>query len=443
MFPPHRVGVAVSGGADSVCLLHVLLELSPRYDLRVTVLHLNHHLRGKESCADAEFVRGLAARLGLPIYLEDLHLSLVVDSNLEQVAREARLGFFRERIASGSIDRVATGHTRSDQAETVLFRFLRGSGSAGLAAIRPVTAAGVVRPLIEIDRSEVLDYLRARNIPWREDSSNASRRFARNRIRHDLLPQLARDWNPGIAETLAQTADWALAEEAWWRAEIDRLAVDHFTERDGAILVPAAALRDLPLATARRLVRHAIERVKGSLRGVSFRHVEAVLALVADAEGGATRLPGVSVCRSFDWVRFAHPTPRPEWRIPLSVPGFAHLPGTKLSVSLDIVDNLEPFRPSEYVYNSEMGCLDWKLLPGSPMLRNWRPGDRYQPIGSPGEKKLKDLFQEARVPIWERASWPVLEAGGRIVWSRQFGPAAWCAAGVHSPAILRVREVVG
>src|SRR5207302_1755947 len=183
----------------------------------------------------------------------DLHLNLTIDSNLEQVARECRLSFFQERIASGTIDRVATGHTRSDQAETVLFRFLRGSGTAGLAAIRPVTASGIIRPLIEIDRSEVLDFLRARNLRWREDSTNASPKFARNRIRHNLLPQLALDWNPAIAETLAHTADWALGEEAWWRSEIDRLAAAHFTERDGAILVRAEALRDLPIAPARRL----------------------------------------------------------------------------------------------------------------------------------------------------------------------------------------------
>jgi tRNA(Ile)-lysidine synthase len=441
MFPPHRIGVAVSGGADSVCLLHVLLELAPRYGLNLSVLHLNHNLRGDESSADAEFVRDLAARLALPFYLEDLHLALEVGSNLEQVARQCRLDFFHERIASGTVDRVATGHTRSDQAETVLFRFLRGSGTAGLAAVLPVTRGGIVRPLIDIDRSEVIDYLRAHDLTWREDSTNASSRFARNRIRHDLLPQLVRDWNPGITETLAHTADWALAEEAWWRSEIDRLAAEHFTAGGNAVLVRAAVLRDLPLATARRLVRRALEQVKGNLRGVGFHHVEAVLALAVDAEGGATRLPGVVACRSFDWVRFAHPVPNPVWRLPLSIPGSTPIPGTVLWISLEIVDNSETSRPSECVYNNGMGWLDWKLLPGSPTLRNWRPGDRYQPIGSPGEKKLKDLFQEARVPIWERAAWPVLEVAGRIIWSRRFGPAAWCAAGTHSPVILQVREV--
>ena len=213
----QAAGVAVSGGADSVCLLHVLLELGPRWDLRLRVLHLNHNLRGEESRADAGFVMALANRLGLPATVGEADFS-AAPGNLEEAAREARLNFFRERMAAGEVDSVALGHTRSDQAETVLFRFLRGAGSAGLAGIRPVTADGIVRPLLAVDRAEVEGFLRERGIAWREDSSNADPRFARNRIRRQLLPQLIRDWNPALAETLAQTADWARAEEAWWDA---------------------------------------------------------------------------------------------------------------------------------------------------------------------------------------------------------------------------------
>ncbi len=160
MFQPgNKVGVAVSGGADSVCLLHVLRE----FDLRLHVLHLNHNLRGDESRDDAEFVRQLAGALQLPCTIREANFA---DSfgNLEQDAREARLGFFREVISSGLVDRVALGHTRSDQAETVLFRFLRGSGTAGLAGIRPVTADGIVRPLFDVERAEVEGFLRDRGI---------------------------------------------------------------------------------------------------------------------------------------------------------------------------------------------------------------------------------------------------------------------------------------
>ena len=155
----RNVGVAVSGGADSVCLLHALAELAPRCGLGLSVLHVDHGLRGAESRGDAEFVRCLAERLGLDFRARTLDLSRI-DGNLEQEARRARLEFFGRQIADGLVDRVATGHTRSDQAETVLFRILRGSGGAGLAGIRPVTASGLVRPLIAIDRAAVVGYLR-------------------------------------------------------------------------------------------------------------------------------------------------------------------------------------------------------------------------------------------------------------------------------------------
>src|SRR6516165_11630394 len=211
----QKVGVAVSGGADSVCLLHALRELAPRWDLRLHVLHVNHRLRGAESDEDAQFVRDQAAQFGLPFTIHEADLDMTPD-NLEQAAREIRMAFFNEKIARGAVARVATGHTRSDQAETVLFRFLRGAGTAGLSGIRPVTSEGIVRPLLAISREEIEAWMRERHIPWREDSTNASPTFARNRIRHKLLPLLARDWNPQIEETLARTAEWAQAEEAYW-----------------------------------------------------------------------------------------------------------------------------------------------------------------------------------------------------------------------------------
>jgi tRNA(Ile)-lysidine synthase len=327
----QQVGVAVSGGADSVCLLYVLLELAARWDLHLSVLHLDHGLRGEESRQDAEFVRALAGRLGLPLSLRETSVAQSPD-NLEQAGREARLAFFRETIASGAAKRVATGHTRSDQAETVLFRFLRGSGTAGLAGIRPVTSEGIVRPLIEVERSEVRQFLLDRGIAYREDSTNASLQFARNRIRHELLPQIAREWNPAIGETLANTADWALAEEAWWDAEIDRLAAQHFTAQDGAVLLRADVLATLPLAVARRLVRRAMELAKGDLRGIDFGHIRSVMDLARSTEGhGRLQATGLDIFRSFEWLRFGQPRAggleTRDYRLTLAVPGRCGCPG--------------------------------------------------------------------------------------------------------------------
>ncbi len=438
--PGQRVGVAVSGGADSVCLLHLLLELAPSMEWRLTVLHLDHGLRGDESRADAAFVRRMAEDLGLPFVLREADLSGAGD-NLEQAARRARMAFFREAIAGDAVDRVAVGHTRSDQGETVLYRFLRGSGTAGLAGIRPVIAPGIVRPLLYIGRAEIEDWLRSRAIPWREDSTNASARFARNRIRHSLLPQLEREWNPALPDVLAHTAEWARAEEEYWADEIERLAERVLEERGGAILVRAAVFSTLPAAVARRLVRHAIERARGGLRSIDFRHIQAALDLAQTARGeGRCSIPGLEVRRSLDWVRFARPAGAGGYQFPVAAPSSSPIPGTDSVISLELIENSETSEMSDNVYNGGMGCLDWGRLSGALELRNWRPGDQYQPVGSTGGKRIKTLFQQARIPVWERSRWPVLVDRSTLVWTRLFGPAAGFAAGEATRVVLRIRE---
>jgi len=434
--PEQRVGVAVSGGADSVCLLHALIELG---GLRLSVLHVDHCLRGAESRRDAEFVREMAARLGLPFTLREID---VAPGNLEQEARKARLVFFQEQLASGEVDRVALGHTRSDQAETVLFRFLRGSGTAGLSGILPVTAEGLVRPLIEVERAEVEGFLRERGIAWREDSTNATGEFARNRIRHRLLPQLAEEWNPAIVETLAHTAEFARGEEAYWEQEITHLAETHMAYAGDAVLVRAAALGRLPPAAGRRLVRHAIRLAKGDLRGVDFEQVERVLDLAsAPGGGGRTQVRGLDVRRSFDWLRLGVPVARKPYSLMPLVPGITQIPGASFGISLELLENSETSGLPENVYNTEMGCLDWKRMSGSLELRNWRFGDQYQPMGISGAEKIKTLFQLQRIPVWERAQWPVLTDGASIVWTRRFGASAAFAAGPESTVVLKIGEV--
>ena len=465
MFEPGaRIGVAVSGGADSVCLLHILRDLAPRWDLRLTVLHLNHNLRGAESDADEQFVRDMAARLNLPVIVQ----SWIRESeglipspqppapspllpspgfpNLEEAAREARLAFFAHSIASGAVTRVALGHTRSDQAETVLFRFLRGAGTAGLSGIRPVTPTGIVRPLLNVDHAEVEAFLRERGIAWREDSSNASPQFARNRIRHDLLPLLAREWNPAISGALANTADWALAEEAYWEAEIARLAQSCMRQVGDTVILRAEPLRCLPAAAARRVVRHAMAAVKGNLRGIDFGHIAAVMQLAAMGEGhGRLQAPGLDIFRSFDWLRLAPPgtdtLENRNYRFAATVPGHFEIPGHDGALDLELVERPETSKVSNCVYNNRSDVLlDWERVSGVLELRNWRPGDRYQPLGRSAEEKIKTFFQEARIPLWERRHWPVLTDGSSIVWSRRFGPSERCAVLAGTRVALAIRD---
>lgn len=448
----HRVGVAVSGGADSVCLLHVLHELAAQWQICLTVLHLDHGLRGEESRADAEFVRSLAAALSLPAIIRQVALP---PGNLEQAGREARLAFFGGLTGSDDLDRIALGHTRRDQAETVLFRFLRGAGTAGLSGIRPVTSEGIVRPLLAISREEIEAWMRERHIPWREDSTNASPTFARNRIRHKLLPLLARDWNPQIEETLARTAEWAQAEEAYWDKELapldfcggalPRRAGYPLGVFGGSVILSTTTLCALPLAAARRLIRGAIAQSKGDLRSIDFAHVASVLALAQSPHGhGAVDIPGVKAVRSFNQIRLSSDSeaPPPPYCIPVRLPGpWPPAPGPPFPIYLELIEKPETSRLSDYVYNGEMGCLDWGCLSGPVVVRNWNPGDRFQPIGSDGPRKMKSLFQSARIPSWERAQWPVLADGPSVVWTRRFGVAAAAAATEETRVILRIQEV--
>ena len=436
----QRIGVAVSGGADSVCLLEVLRELAEGWRLGLTVLHLDHGLRGEESRRDAEFVAEMAARLGLPAIVRRAELAGAA-GNLEEAGREARLEFFREAMAGGAVERVALGHTRRDQAETVLFRILRGAGTAGLAGIRPVTTEGIVRPLLEVGRGEVEEFLRARGVAWREDASNETRRFARNRIRHELMPQLAREWNPQIEETLAQMAEWARAEEAYWAEEVERIGRRN-TEPDGSVVLDTTELRRLPEAAARRVVRRAIEQAKGDLRGVDFVHVEAVLALARRVSGnGAVQAAGVEVRRSFEWMRVARAGARAEpYCFRVKPPAAVAVPGTGRVIRLELLENLATTGMSDSVYNGEMGCLDWGRVAAPIRLRNWRPGDRFEPMSGTGPQKIKNLFQAARIPAWERAQWPVLTDGASVLWTRRFGVAAVAAPRASSRVVLRIRE---
>jgi len=441
---PHgsRLAVAVSGGADSVCLLHALRELAPRLGVTLAgVAHLNHQLRGEASDEDERFVGALAAKLALSCYCAKARFSAQPgnpEHNLEQAARRARREFFSGLIRDGAADLVALGHTRDDQAETVLFRILRGSGLSGLAGIFPVTQEGFIRPLIDVTRADVEEFLRSRGIVWREDASNREPRFARNRIRHDLLPQLARDWNPQIGEALAHLADLAYEEERWWSARLrDEIASGILFVDVGGIDVKAPALSALPLALARRTIRRAISLAKGDLKRIEFGHIERVIELAAShAAGGRLRLPGLDVIRSFEWIRLARPSlPRPMTPVLVSAPGKYQAPDGATEIRLEIAEEV----PGSGCATLESE-LSWGRVPAHMELRGWRPGDHYRPVGQFRDRKVKEMFQNARVPSWRRAYWPILTSGDKILWARGFGAAQEFVPEGDSGPVLRIVE---
>jgi tRNA(Ile)-lysidine synthase len=438
MFTPGaRVALAVSGGADSVALLHLLVELGHEWELKLAVVHVNHGLRGAESDADERFVAELAAAASLPFHARPVDVR-AGGGNLEETAREARRKVFREMLGRVA-DCVATGHTRDDQAETVLFRILRGTGPRGLTGILPVTPDGVVRPLLAAGREELRAWLVARGHVWREDSSNADPQFTRNRLRHDLLPALARDWNPRVSEALARLAVLAGEDEQVLVAEARQAGAACMRVEPGGLLLDCDELSRLPPGLARRVVRQAVEQARGSLRQVEYEHIEALLALAAGRRGtGSVRLPGLEARRSFGWLRLEGPGEGAGggFQVALTPPCRVVVPVSGEVLELEVIQ----LKDSESGYNTNGFELDWDRLPDALELRSFRPGDRYQPMGAAGAVKIKHLFQRAGIPAWDRGRWPVVTSGGQIVWVKRFGPAAGYERQQSTRNVLRIRS---
>lgn len=442
-----RVGVAVSGGADSVALLHLLQELFP--NTAFGVVHLNHCLRAAESDEDEAFVCELAERLGLGISTKRLDvgaLALGRGGNLEEVARQCRYQFFAALINSGEYDKIATGHTRSDQAETVLFRLLRGAAGPGLSAIRPIRNGSIIRPMLDVSTDEVAAYLRAKGISWREDSSNTDLSFSRNRLRHEVMPALTDKWNPQLEQTLANTADWHFEEERFWKSKTDELISSCAVRSDDGLLLDVAAIRALTFAEQRRLVFRALAD-EPTVGAIGFDHVETVRELIMGNDGsGGLDLPGLRIERSFGYVLVKAPALRAtDFNLPLLVPGRTALPG---SPSIRVETRVCGASEKEERYNTKnWAYVDWDRVPKPLRLRNWHPGDRYRPQGRASEKKLKHLFQEDRIHSWRRATWPVVASsrgGGEndiIIWARSFGAAANFAAESTSRNLLSIQEL--
>lgn len=442
----RRLGVAVSGGADSVCLLRLLASLSAELGVRLTVLHVNHGLRGVESDGDARFVAALAESLNLAAVEQRLDPIRLRKGNLEQNARLERLRLFRQWKAELDLDAIALGHTRTDQAETVLMRLIRGAGPAGLAGIRPVTADGRIRPLIEVSSQQVRRWLSERSLPWREDSSNHVLDRTRNRVRSTILPALAAE-NPRVEASLARCAGLARLDELHWaplvEEALERVAVDE----KGSMILDANAVASMEPALASRVLQAAAGRVRGRIACLDLYHLEELYRLAAHRRDGMVQFGGLTAMRSFDRLRLSGTSAGAAAGFSQQIdgPGEFGADGIGLRIRLERAGGGE-IRPSQEFspgcrYNGGRHWLDGDRIAFPLVLRVWKPGDRYQPLGARREYSLHELFQRERIPRWERDCWPVIVACGRVVWARRFGAAEWAAAAFRLASGLEVREV--
>ena len=464
-----RVGVAVSGGADSVALLFLLWELRERLGIVLSVAHFNHTLRGRASGADEKFVAKLAERLAIPFLggRADIQAKAKRErANLEDAARRGRYDFFSGLVRQGKLTLIATAHTADDQAETVLAHILRGTGLVGLGGIHR-QAEHIVRPLLGVRRAELREFLRARKQTWREDASNRDLTKTRARIRKKLIPFLEKQFQKEVVAHLAQLAELAREDEAL----LDQLAGERMratVSADGdrkkiAIrdLLPPGADNILAnsVALTSRLVRRIVANVKTGEGQISAHHVEAILKLAHEGiNGKLLRLPGgVEVRREREGLVFLGLWPSSTTTVSTSARtgkrdshGERQTPPAKTSAPRVYEYNIDLLKGSAAVQVPELGCvfslreIDWTAKRGETsyvqavldrrclefplVLRNWRPGDRFWPAGHRNAHKMKRLLNEKRVSRWERDGWPVLTSGGILVWARGFPVATAFAA---------------
>lgn len=412
-----KVLIAVSGGVDSVCLLTLLLELKDAFALSFHLAHLNHSLRGVESDEDAEWVRALAGRLGIPVTIEKKDVLKWVKRkrcSLEEGARELRYEFLSKVADEVEATKIATGHTLDDQAETVLLRLLRGTGISGLGGVLP-RRKRLIRPLIEVSREEVVEYLQDKGLDYREDSSNTQRDHLRNRLRLELIPLLKGEFNRRIVELLGRCAELAQIDDSY----LDTVARGAFS----TLLIRSSPMRivldweklvSLHPSLSRRAIRFAIKEIKGNLRGIRTEHILSCLEL---STGKKLYLPsGLILTRQYENLiislcekRYGHFT------YTVQVPGTVMLREIEMILVAEFLD--KDFLPEDFKSPSpEEAYFDFDQIDPPLVVRNRRSGDRIHPLGMKGERKLKDILIDDKIPRNERDSIPLLADSNGLLW---------------------------
>jgi tRNA(Ile)-lysidine synthase len=409
--------VAVSGGADSVCLLDILNELKAALGIKLVVAHFDHGLRAGEDDAETRFVRDLASSMNLPFESEKAP-SLIdgASGSVEEKARDARYLFLESLREGLSAQKIAMGHHLNDQAETVLMRLLRGSGPSGLAGIPPFREKTIIRPLIDTKREEIESYLKARDLAYVVDSSNLQTDYLRNRIRLELLPSLL-EYQPRLIEHLGRLADILRDENTYMqgRAE-DWVMKEGDLRATGEVSIPIASFLGLPRPIRNRITRQILRKVGKGLRRIDSLHIESVAELGKSKNPhGSLNLPnGLMVKKSYDRMVFRIEEEEES-------EGFHYLLGAgtydieEIGKTIGLVE-LEPNVDLNMEGDETKAYLDSEKLEFPLVLRNFRPGDRFVPLGMTGHKKIKDFFIDLKIPIESRPLVPLLLSGDQPIW---------------------------
>jgi tRNA(Ile)-lysidine synthase len=429
----EHILVAVSGGPDSVALLQVLFRLSAEYQLRLTVAHLNHGIRGYEAIKEQKFVDHLCAGMGITCICKavDIHMLRVGSGkSIEEIGREERYRFLHATAETCGARKIATGHHRDDQAETVLINLIRGSGPEGLRGITPVREERIIRPLLYVRRKEIIEFLDREGLAYMVDSSNLNPVFLRNRIRNELIPELETHYNPRIVEGLCHMAEIVRREDDYLASTV-RQVLHQWGIVPGAAetILPIAVLQEFHEAMQGRIIKYLLEAIAPSGNGIGYRHIEAVLAILrpslcrritldlpclicVDREESLLRIRRVCSRRVRRDAR-NEKTPPFTYFYPVEVPGMVHLDVIGMNIRFEVID-----KPGlqEMKNQPRVAFMDFERIVLPLILRNHRPGDRIDPLGMSGVKKVKSYFIDGKIPCLYRNKIPLLVDDRSVVW---------------------------
>jgi len=418
--------LAVSGGPDSVCMLHILVRFQKDLNLNLHLAHLNHQLRGADSEADARYVSQLAKNFNLPATIEKRDVKgyrIRERTSLEEAAREVRYAFLAETAASIGADRVATGHTANDNVETVLLHLIRGTGTGGLRGLQPVSrwqssenSLTIIRPLLQVTRQETTDYCLEHGLEPRTDASNLSLSPLRNRIRHQLLP-LLRSYNPQVDEAVLRTARIIGDDIAALDAESARLWESIAQVKGKAVVLDKRGFLALAPAWQRYLLRRGIEELLGSLKDIEARHIEEIMAALDKPAGRSLNLPG-GLLFVIEYDRYLltpdtaalAPLPEMTGEYTLKIPGETRLSGWVVKAEIIGQEEMEDRKDDFTAY------LNYDKTGDTLMVRSRRTGDRFYPLGIGQSKKLGEFMIDARIPRAWRERVPVVCSPQQVLW---------------------------
>ncbi len=430
----HCLLVAVSGGPDSVCLLHILVKLREELGIRLHIAHLNHQLRGAESEADAHYVSDLAHQLDIPATIEQRDVKAYQSQqhiSLEEAAREVRYTFLAQAAKSIGTNQVAVGHTADDHIETILMHLIRGTGTRGLRGLQPSSrwqssgnSLTIIRPLLPVSRQETADYCRNHQLIPRIDASNLSLSPLRNRIRHQLLP-LLKSYNPRVAEALLRTARIAGDDLAFLDKEIDRLWGKIVQKQGNTITLNKKRVLELPPALKRYLLRRVIEDLLGNLKDIESRHIGEIIGALTKPAGKRLSLPG-GLIFSIEYDQYLlgsepaalSPFPILGAEFPLKLPGETVLPGWRVEATIigPSIAKGKGIKGIGLTNNLFTAYFDLDKTGDKLLVRPRQPGDRFQPLGMSQPKKLGEFMIDSKIPSAWRQRIPLVCSPEHILW---------------------------